>query len=293
MTRGTSGLMKVIRAVTLNVWNRSGPWPERLALIRRELAALSPDVVGLQEVMRLLRPGTHDALSPAHDQAAEIAEGLGYAIAYAPAADYGNGLVMGNAVLSRFPLREVRAEPLPDAGTGEPRALVYAAVETPVGRLPVFVTHLNWRFEHGFARLAQVLHIAARVEELAPSAAGWLPPILMGDFNAAPEADEIRFLTGLSVQNGRSAYFADAWVYGGDGSAGATYDPRNDYARKNREPPRRIDYIFVRGPDAQLRGEPLRTKIVFNTPQASPEGALWPSDHFGVLTEIAVEPRSL
>jgi endonuclease/exonuclease/phosphatase family metal-dependent hydrolase len=285
--------VEVIRVATLNVWNRSGPWPERLALIRRELAELSPDVVGLQEVMRMLRPGTHEAISPAHDQAAEIAEGLGYEIAYAPAADYGNGLVMGNAVLTRFPLLEMRAERLPDAGTEEPRALVHALVGTPRGRLPVFVTHLNWRLDHGFARLAQVLHVAARVEELAPTTAGFLPPILMGDFNAAPDADEIRFLTGLSVQNGRSCHFADAWVYGGDGSAGATYDPRNDYARKNREPPRRIDYIFVRGPDAELRGEPLRTKIVFNTPQPTEGGARWPSDHYGVFTEIAVEPRSL
>lgn len=266
-------------------------WPERLRLITRELAALAPDIVGLQEVMRLVRPGLEP--SAPQDQAAEIAGELGYAIAYAPAADYGNGLIMGNAILSRFPIIESGSEPLPDAGTGEPRALGYARVRTPWGELPVFVTHFNWRFEHGFARLAQAVHVAARVDELAPPKAGYLPPVLMGDFNAAPEADEIRFLTGLSVQNGRSAYFADAWVYGGDGGQGATYDPRNDYARANREPARRIDYIFVRGPDAELRGEPLHTKIVFNEPEEGPRGRIWPSDHFGVFTEIAVEPRSL
>ncbi len=106
-------------------------------------------------------------------------------------------------------------------------------------------------------------------------------------------ADEIRYLTGLSVQNGRSVHFADAWLYGGDGSAGTTYDPRNDYARKNREPARRIDYIFVRGPDAELRGEPLTARVVFDVSEASSTGPLWPSDHFGVYAEIAVEPRSL
>ena len=108
-----------------------------------------------------------------------------------------------------------------------------------------------------------------------------------------PDADEIRFLTGLSVQEGRSVHFADAWVYGGDGSPGTTFDPRNDYACKNREPPRRIDYIFVRGPDAELRGEPLLAKVVFNTSESTPDGTLWPSDHFGVYAEIAVEPRNL
>lgn len=282
-----------LRVLTLNIWNRSGPWPERLRLIRSELAALDPDVVGLQEVMRVVRPGTHDAVSPLHDQAAEIADGLGFEVAYAPAADYGNNLLMGNAVLSRFPILESRVSRLPDAGSGEPRSLLFALLGTEHGRLPVFVTHLNWRFDHGYVRLAQVLYVAARVEELAPPSAGLLPPVLMGDFNAAPEADEIRFLTGLSVQEGKSVHFADAWVYGGDGTPGATYVPANDYARKNREPPRRIDYIFVRGPDAELRGEPLATKIVFNVPEQGPNGAIWPSDHLGVLSEIAVEPRSL
>ena len=282
-----------LRVLTLNIWNRSGPWPDRLRLIRRELAALRPDVVGLQEVMRVVRPGTHDAVSPAQDQAAEIADGLGYEIAYAPAADYGNGLLMGNAVLSRFPIFESRVSRLPDAGSGEGRSLLFALLGTDHGRLPFFVTHLNWRLDHGYVRLQQVLYIAARIEELAPRAAGFLPPVLTGDFNAAPESDEIRFLTGLSVQGGKSAHFADAWVYGGDGSPGTTFDPRNDYACRNREPPRRIDYIFARGPDAELRGEPLTTKVVFNTPEAGPDGAIWPSDHFGVLSEIAATPRSL
>jgi endonuclease/exonuclease/phosphatase family metal-dependent hydrolase len=187
---------RVLKAVTLNVWNRSGMWPERLRLITRELAELAPDV-------------------------------------------YGNGLVMGNAILSRFPIIASSSEPLPHAGTGEPRSLGYARLRTEWGELPVFVTHFNWRFEHGFARLAQAVHVAAR------------------------------------------------------GGPGTTYDPRNDYARTNREPARRIDYIFVRGPDEKLRGEPLRTKIVFNEPQEGPEGLVWPSDHFGVYSEIAVEPRSL
>jgi endonuclease/exonuclease/phosphatase family metal-dependent hydrolase len=284
---------KPLRVVTLNLWNRSGPWPERLSLIRRELEALDADVVGLQEVMRLVNPGTYEPLSPEHDQAAEIATGLGYEIAYAPAADYGNGLFMGNAVLSRFPILETRAERLPDAGSGEGRSLLYALLAAEAGRLPMFVTHFNWRLDHGYVRLEQAIFVAARIEALAPVRPGYLPPILVGDLNAGPEADEIRYLSGHSVQRGKSVCFADAWVYGGDGTPGYTFDRKNDYACKNREPPRRIDYIFVRGPDAELRGEPLRTKVVFATPEPGPSGAVWPSDHFGLFSEIAIEPRSL
>jgi endonuclease/exonuclease/phosphatase family metal-dependent hydrolase len=285
--------MQVLRTATLNVWNRSGPWRERLGLIRRELETLAPDVLGLQEVMRLVAPGTSEPVSPEQDQAAEIAHGLGYEVAYAPASEYGNGLVMGNAILSRFPILETHAAYLPDAGSGERRSIVHALVQSPWGRLPLFVTHYNWRLEHGYVRLKQALFTAAWIDARAPVQAGLLPPILMGDFNAEPDSDEIRFLRGLSVQAGKSVHYADAWRYAGDGSPGTTFDPKNDYARKNREPPRRIDYIFARGPDAEFRGEPLLAKLVFNTSEPGAGGPLWPSDHFGVYAEIAVEPRSL
>jgi endonuclease/exonuclease/phosphatase family metal-dependent hydrolase len=246
--------MELLRVATLNVWNRSGPWSERLRLVREELARLAPHLLGMQEVMRLVRPGTHEPLSDDHDQALEVARDLGYQIAYAGAADYGNGLLMGNALLSRFPILESSTHRLPDLGTGEGRSLLHTLVDAPWGRLPVFVTHFNWRFEHGHVRLAQAEFVANRIAELAPAQAGQLPPVLMGDFNAEPDSDEMRFLRGLHTLNGRSVYFADAWLYGGDGTLGATFDQRNDYARKAREPPRRIDYIFVRGPDAELRG---------------------------------------
>ena len=39
-----------IRVATLNIWNRMGPWEERLVAIRKELARSEPDVIGLQEV---------------------------------------------------------------------------------------------------------------------------------------------------------------------------------------------------------------------------------------------------
>ncbi len=275
---------------TLNIWNKSGPWPERLALIRSELARLSPDVIGLQEVMRMRSEGKA-APPPDQDQAAEIASGLGYEIAHAAAADYGNGLTFGNALLSRHPVLESRAILLPGRESGESRALLYARVRTPYGELPVFVTHLNWKLHHGSVRLKQVRFIVERIFELAPIDERHLPPVLMGDLNAEPGSDEIRYLSGLATVEGKSVYFADAWVHAGDGSAGATFDRKNRFAALAHEPPRRIDYIFVRGPDRKFRGEPLATRLAFAEPAPGASGELWPSDHFGVVTEIAATAR--
>ena len=67
--------MRTARIITLNIWNRGGPWEERLAAIRAGVANLEPDVIGLQEV---LRPASGDGF----DQALQIADGFGYHIAF-------------------------------------------------------------------------------------------------------------------------------------------------------------------------------------------------------------------
>ena len=282
----------MLRVATINVWNKAGPWLARLPLIRRELARLQPDVVGLQEVLRFRPDGAGDApLSTSNDQATEIADGLGFQLAYSVASDYGNGLKFGNALLSRHPIVAEQSFALPGVESGESRSLLYALCDTPHGSLPVFVTHLNWKLHHGAVRQRQVAFIAERIAELAPIDGPHLPPVLLGDFNAAPDADEIRFLTGLCSLGGKTVYFADAWVFAGQGP-GYTYDRANDYAVKAREPSRRIDYIFVRGPDRQFRGEPMRTEVAFNAAEQGAAGPVWPSDHFGVVADIAATPRS-
>src|SRR5262245_5506819 len=111
--------MSTVRVETLNIWNKSGPWTERLGLIRREIAARQPDVIGLQEVLRLVPPGVAEPVIDERTcQATEIAAGFGYHVAYAAASDYGGGLMFGNAILSRFPLRDERAFFLPSLDSG-------------------------------------------------------------------------------------------------------------------------------------------------------------------------------
>ncbi|XYH93024.1 endonuclease/exonuclease/phosphatase family protein [Sorangium sp. So ce1128] len=261
-----------LRVLTLNIWNRHDPWEARLGLIRKGVRELAPDVVGLQEVM------SYEGRSLADG----IAEGLGYEVAFGPAHDLGGGVLFGNAVLSRWPIARSQAFPLPTGETDEKRSLLFAELASPRGVLPFFVTHLNWKFHHGAVREAQVAAAAEIVMREAPMEG--LPPIVVGDFNAQPEATEIRFMKGLHALNQKSVYFADTFAQTGEGP-GFTFDPvRNPFAAITNEYPRRIDYIFVRGPDKQGRGKPLSSRVVL---QEIEDGVV-ASDHYGVLSEISI-----
>jgi hypothetical protein len=47
--------------------------------------------------------------------------------------------------------------------------------------------------------------------------------ILCGDFNAAPDSDEIRLITGRAAHASGDLVFYDAWETAGDGSPGYTF----------------------------------------------------------------------
>ncbi len=277
---------ETLRVLTLNIWNNQGPWPERLRLIRRELAELSPDIVGLQEVLHLEQP----AQQAAPDQAQAIGDGLGYYSAFASAWHIGGGLQFGNALLSRWPIVHADNFQLPCEPDDETRGLLHCVLDSPHGRISVFVTHLSWKLHQSDIRQQQVAFIAGKVRDLAPIDGHGFPPILMGDFNAEPESDEIRYLRGFNSRLGKSIYFADCFAAAGDGSPGYSYARANPYALRAHEPNRRLDYIFSRGPDRELRGEPLSARLCFNQPNGD---GIWPTDHYGVVADIQAAPRKL
>jgi endonuclease/exonuclease/phosphatase family metal-dependent hydrolase len=264
--------MQRLRVLTLNIWNRSGPWDKRLPLIREGIAKLSPDLIGLQEVIQ----------AEGRSQADDIREGLGYEAAFGLAHDLGDGVHFGNAVLSRWPIASHKVLPLPAGESTEQRSLLFAEIASPHGTIPFFVTHLNWRFHEGIVREAQVFAVAEHVKSLAPIAG--LPPFLVGDFNAQPEATEIRFLKGLASMHGKSTFFSDCFEHAGQGP-GYTFDAtRNPFAASTHEYPRRIDYVFVRGPDEKVRGKPLLAKVAF---EELTQGVA-ATDHYGVYAEVSI-----
>jgi endonuclease/exonuclease/phosphatase family metal-dependent hydrolase len=286
--------MEHVRVLTMNIWNRSGPWDKRLPALRTGLAALAADVVVLQEVLRLD--------SGAISQLDALAEGLYPHQAYAPAwtIDSGSGFTMGNAVLSRFPMIEREQVLLPNPRQHEARSLLYTLCETPHGQMPVLATHLDWQLELSAVRCQQVVFIVEQMEAWLGRAAQragarLLPAVLAGDFNAEPASDEIRFLRGYHAlpsssagANGgalRGAYFNDCYAFcGGDERTGATFSCTNPYAATECEPERRIDYIFVRPAGRSRRGLPLRSWRCLD----QPIDGVFPSDHFGVAADIQI-----
>ncbi len=273
----TADRSEVWRVATLNIWNRQGPWPDRLPLIREGLRALDLDVVGLQEVL-----GFTGMPSQAH----EIADGLGWNVHHVPAWNVGGGLTFGNAILSPHPLTDGASLPLPSPPGLDTRTVAFARVGCAHGPMPVFVTHLTWQAHMGHARCEQVRALTDHVAALAPIDEA--PPVILGDLNADPDSDEMRFLRGLTALGGKSVYFADAWTTtGNDPAGGFTYDRRNAYALRSREPSRRIDYVYVRGPGKHLCGEPLSASLALD----QPTGDVWPSDHFAVVAEIFAAKR--
>ncbi len=263
--------MTDVRILTLNIWNRLGPWDERLVAIRETLRAESPDIVGLQEV---ITTPFGDAL----DQGKAIAEGLGYEVAFGRS--HGEGFSFGNGVLSRWPIVRSENHALPGGEDTEPRSLLCAEIDSPVGRIPFFVTHLAWRFHEGAVRQAQAVAVAEKVSAWGPR--GATPAILVGDFNADPEADEIRYLKGLTaLGRGRCVFFTDAFAVAGEGP-GATFAKRNPFAAPLREPDRRIDYIFVQRTNDDVRGDPVEARVSFDRPV----NGVFPTDHFGVSATL-------
>jgi endonuclease/exonuclease/phosphatase family metal-dependent hydrolase len=270
--------MRTFRVATLNIWGRFDPIEERLRAIRADPRAEAPDVLGLQEVLRY----------PGFDEIALVSEGLGYETAWGKASD-NHGYPLGNGILSKWPIRRTEVLPLPNGGTGESRSLVYAEIDAPFGTLPFFCTHLNWKLHEGHVRVLQVKAVTEAIARLAPVEKSF-PPVLVGDFNAEPDADEIRYLKGLTGLGGPCVYFADAFGVAGDGSPGVTFSKRNPFAEPLREPERRIDYVFVRGPDDAQRGEPRDARVCFDRPLTAADGTesggVFPSDHFGVIATI-------
>ncbi len=280
--------MTIVRVATLNLWGASEPLSRRLEVAARGLAAVDPTVILLQEV----RVG--EGLVNTASQLAGLL-GPPWSSVYAcatpgEAGTFGPGSTAGEeglAILAREPIGEVRDLVLPDPHPDDRRILLSAQV-TLAGGLVLWchTTHLHWRLGDGMARERQVVAIDDAIRAIDDRGC---VHVLGGDFNAAPDCDEIRFLTGKHTLNGRRTVWQDSFARVGVG-AGVTWSARNPYTAPLAwlEMERRIDYIFVgaeRSPKRPGRGKVLGAQVILDEPDAD---GVWASDHFGVVAEIEI-----
>jgi endonuclease/exonuclease/phosphatase family metal-dependent hydrolase len=275
-----------LRLVTLNLWGNEPPLDRRLALAERQLARLAPDVVGLQEV----RPLDGRAGRTTADV---LAEALGLTPVYEVTLRWDDGAFFaghpggeeGLAILSRHPVLEHKVTRLPEARPTEARILLSARIDLPGAPCWVHTTHLHYRLDDGVAREQQVLAI----DEVVKGIGGDAPHLVCGDFNAPPDADEIRFMRGLTTLGGRRTHYQDAWLRCNPepGARGDTWSSENEHTRPLRslDIDRRIDYVFVTTRKKDGRGTVRASRVVMDERD---DGGLCASDHFGVWADVQI-----
>ena len=163
-------MSQIVRVATVNILNDLSRWEERRPLLARELAGLSLDMIGLQEVTDPL--GT----STAHWLASELG---GYSVFVSPKTGRGRTRE-GVAILSRLPVESQASLDL------RSQRRIAQFVQVRVGGRPlVFVNgHYYWHPGADAARLRQVERLLDWLKTFSPDT----PVIACGDFNGTPES---------------------------------------------------------------------------------------------------------
>jgi endonuclease/exonuclease/phosphatase family metal-dependent hydrolase len=190
--------------------------------------AHNPDVVGFQEVDRFW------ARSASIDQPEALAAMLGMPHhCYAPNLDHNpdNHATVphqyGTVLISRFPILECSNTLLPRTGNAEQRGFTRALINVRGVPLQFYNTHLHTTQTD---RLMQTT-VIAEILDAAPDG----PIVVMGDFNARPNAAEMAPIF---------ARLQDAWLLARQPSP-ENPNGNTSPARVSGNPTSRIDYVLV------------------------------------------------
>jgi endonuclease/exonuclease/phosphatase family metal-dependent hydrolase len=255
-----------VRVVTWNVWGRYGPWQDRESAVVATLSGIQPDIVVL----------TESWAKGEDSQAARLAEPLGlphHVFSGVPAQE-DEAALSGVAVLSRWPISASSSHTF-----GELR-VQYAEVSGPRGPLHVHGVVMDaWWFDQSEARQSAVRGLLAHVGGQQDDAS---PLVVCGDFNADPQSDEIRLVTGQSASPVPGLSFYDAWEVARPAEPGFTWSNTNPWAQQLLWPDRRIDFVFSATPRRGGAGHPRAAELVGTEPV---DGTL-ASDHYGLVADL-------
>jgi len=238
--------------MTYNIWFDSQNWPARFNYMLGEIREADPDVICLQEVIQ--RPNLPN-------QAASMADSLGYYYVFTSRDPEGEPTRFGNAILSRYPIAASNAvdlSPLSDF-----RTAIHAQIEIGGNVIDIYNTHLHNTAVNQQIRVEQIEHLKSFIDQ---TQTGELT-FLCGDFNADPDWDEME----LVYED-----FIDVYPLFHDNHLAPEHGTLNQQ--------RRIDYIFF-GKQGTEQLQPLQAEILLDEP--SPTG-IYGSDHFAVRASFAV-----
>jgi len=244
--------------VTFNLHHDREDWPQRRKVILRELQALQPDAIALQEVIQ--KPHVRN-------QAAWLARRLGYDYQFVSTDPPGRLKRYGNALLTRRPV-PARGERLL-APLTDYRTVAHLRIDVEGQPVNVYATHLNERSDERGSRI-RAEQVADLLTFIATTS-GDAPVVIAGDFNALVDASDLSAL--------RQRY----------GDSYGSVHVNNELAqistlnRHYYDAPSRIDHIFFQQ-DKLLARE---ARLLFDQPYA--EGR-WASDHYGVWTRLQFAP---
>lgn len=244
-----------MKILTLNTWQKKGPWKERWEIIFQGLQQHRPDVAAFQEVFN-------------RDWAEDVKRRSGFEYLVFPEEE-----PAGLMLLSRFPVREWEYMTLATQSPTEEyrRYALYAKLEAEGGKgLSFFNTHLSWRLDEGEVRKLQAGELLEFIRRRADKGIVFVA----GDFNAPPQTPEIH---RMMLESG----FIDLFGVKNPGEPGLTWKNSNPFAAGSSVlmPDRRIDYIFMQGISITKVSS---VQVVFT----EPVNGIFASDHFGVLAEI-------
>ncbi len=263
---------RVVRVATINILNDLSRWNERRSLLAEGLAALSLDLIALQEVTNPLGTGT------AH----WLAEALsGYDLFLCPKSGWGRKWE-GLAVLSRLPV--ARHEIL-DLRSQQRTAQL---VEVEAGKCPVaFINgHFFWLPGVHGARVRQVGRLLTWIATLAPSSR----VIVCGDFNATPVSPTIRLMKESFVSAHEAVHGCEPkytcptpLICGGRVRGPVIRSLLRLFSNTPGETWRgTLDYIFV---SSGVRV--IDCDLILNCPSQH-DSTLYASDHFGLAAALTL-----
>jgi endonuclease/exonuclease/phosphatase family metal-dependent hydrolase len=247
--------MDRLHVATLNIRNLADRWFERLPLLLADMAALQPDLLGLQEVVYVMQQDR--LIGAAGEGRYRVARG------WAGRPEYGNSLLV------REPLGPTQVDRVDLA---HDRSAHRALVRLPGGSsVLVVVTHLHHLGPDEAIRDQQAASILDWLDD-APSADA---TIVMGDFNAdPPEPAPVRL---------RAARFRSAFEEANGSEPAVTWPSGLKAPGMDTDgDPECLDYIWVRG---TVRVESAR--LVFDRPDPE-DPTIYPSDHFGIAARLEI-----